>query len=82
MAQVIWVIEGNDEISSLRVRINPEIRHYTPFKNKFMQNLSWYLFVRPMLQRYINNVIKGFEYFVNTETEVKPNQFGKHAWFS
>ena len=82
MAQVNWVIEGNDEISSLRVRINPEIRHYTPFKNKFMQNLSWYLFVRPMLQRYINNVIKGFEYFVNTETEVKPNQFGKHAWFS
>ena len=82
MAQVNWVIEGNDEISSLRVRINPEICHFTPFKNKFMQNLSWYLFVKPMLQSYINKVIKGFEFFVNTDMEVKPNQFGKHFWFS
>ena len=82
MAQVNWVIEGNDEISSLRVRINPEICHFTPFKNKFMQNLSWYLFVKPMLQSYINKVIKGFEFFANTDMEVKPNQFGKHSWFS
>ena len=50
MAQVNWIIEGNDEISSLRVRINPVIGHFTPFKNKFMQILSWYLFVKPMLQ--------------------------------
>ena len=82
MAQVNWIIEGNDEISSLRVRINPVIGHFTPFKNKFMQILSWYLFVKPMLQSYINKVIKGFEFFVNTDTEVKPNQFGKHFWFS
>ena len=82
MAQVNWIIEGNDEISSLRVRINPVIGHFTPFKNKFMQILSWYLFVKPMLQSYINKVIKGFEFFVNTDMEVKPNQFGKHFWFS
>ena len=47
-----------------------------------MQNLSWYLFVKPMLQSYINKVIKGFEFFANTDMEVKPNQFGKHSWFS
>ena len=82
MAQVNWIIEGNDKISSLRVRINPVIGHFTPFKNKFMQILSWYLFVKPMLQSYINKVIKGFEFFVNTDMEVKPNQFGKHFWFS
>jgi len=82
MAQVNWIIEGNDEISSLRVRINPVIGHFTPFKNKFMQILSWYLFVKPMLQSYINKVIKGFEFFANTDMEVKPNQFGKHSWFS
>ncbi len=82
MAQVNWIIEGNDEISSLRVRINPVIDHFTPFKNKFMQILSWYLFVKPMLQSYINKVIKGFEFFANTDMEVKPNQFGKHSWFS
>ena len=35
-----------------------------------------------LIEALKNNVIKGFEYFVNTETEVKPNQFGKHAWFS
>ena len=82
MAQVNWIIEGNDEISSLRVRINPVIGHFTPFENKFMQILSWYLFVKPMLQSYINKVIKGFEFFLNTDMEVKPNQFGKHSWFS
>ena len=82
MAQVNWIIEGNDEISSLRIRINPVICHFTPFKNKFMQILSWYLFVKPMLQSYINKVIKGFEFFANTDMEVKPNQFGKHSWFS
>lgn len=82
MAQVNWFVEGNDDISSLTVRVNPEIRHYTPFRNKFLQKLSWYIYVKPMLQSYINHVLSGFEFFINKDELVKSNQFGKHIWFS
>ena len=51
-------------------------------KNRFLQRLAWYIYVRPMLQNYINNVMKGFEYFINEDKIVKHNQFGKHRWFS
>ena len=35
-----------------------------------------------MLQSYINHVIKGFNHYMKTETNVLQNQFGTHRWFS
>ena len=82
MAIVNWVVEGDENRSSLRVRINPNIKNYIPIKNKLIQRLFWFLYIKPMLQSYINHVIKGFNHFMKTETNVLPNQFGTHRWFS
>ena len=82
MAIVNWVVEGDESRSSLRVRINPNIKNYIPIENRLIQRLFWFLYIKPMLQSYINNVTKGFNHFMKTETNVLPNQFGSHRWFS
>ena len=82
MAIVNWVVEGDESGSSLRVRINPNIKNYIPIENRLIQRLFWFLYIKPMLQSYINHVIKGFNHFMKTETNVLPNQFGTHRWFS
>ena len=82
MAIVNWVVEGDEIRSSLRVRINPNIKNYILIENRLIQRLFWFLYIKPMLQSYINHVIKGFNHFMKTETNVLPNQFGTHRWFS
>ena len=77
MAIVNWVV--NDESrSSLRVRINPNIKNYIPIENRLIQRLFWFLYIKPMLQSYINHVIKGFNHYMKTETNVLP----KSIWYS
>ena len=82
MAVVNWVVEGDENRSSLRVRINPNIKNYIPIENILIQRLFWFLYIKPMLQSYSNHVIKGFNHFMKTETNVLRNQFGTHRWFS
>ena len=82
MAIVNWVVKGDDYKSSLRVRINPNIKNYIPIKNIFIQRVLWFVYIKPMLQSYINHVVRGFNYFIKTETIVIQNQFGTHRWFS
>ena len=60
MAIVNWVVEGDESRSSLRFRINPNIKNYIPIENILIQRLFWFLYIKPMLQSYINHVIKGF----------------------
>ena len=82
MAVVNWVVEGDEIRSSLTVRINPNIKNYIPIENILIQRLFWFLYIKPMLQSYINHVMKGFNYYMKTETNVLRNQFGAHRWFS
>ena len=82
MAIVNWYVEGSDEESSLRVRINPNIENYVPSKNILIQNIFWFLYIRPKLQSYINHVVNGFSFYVSNNKAINENQFGKHSWFS
>ena len=82
MAIVNWIVKGDDNKSSLRVRINPNIKNYIKIKNRFVQRALWFIYIKPMLQSYINNVLMGFNHFIKTETVVLQNQFGTHKWFS
>ena len=81
-AVVNWVVEGDYNKSSLRIRINPDIKNYMPFKNKFIHILLWFIYIKPMLQSYINHVTRGFSFYIQNEDVVLPNQFGTHRWFS
>ena len=82
MAIVNWVVEGDESRSSLKVRINPNIKNYIPIENILIQRLFWFLYIKPMLQSYINHVIKGFDHYMKTEINILQNQFGTHRWFS
>ena len=82
MAIVNWIVKGDDNKSSLKVRINPNIKNYISIKSIFVQRVLWFIYIKPMLQSYIDHVVRGFNHFVKTETVVLQNQFGTHRWFS
>ena len=82
MATVHWVVQGDKTNSMLLIRIYPNIENFISFKSIFMKKLIWFIYLKPMLQMYINHVIKGFNHYITTENIVLPNQFGKHRWFS
>ena len=82
MAIVNWVVEGDENNSSLRVRINPNIKNYVPIKSRLIQRLLRLIYIKPMLQSYINHVIRGFSHFMKTDKVILQNQFGTHRWFS
>ncbi len=79
-----WTDNGYDlRIGGKRnMAINPNIKNYIPIENILIQRLFWFLYIKPMLQSYINHVIKGFDYYMKTEINVLQNQFGTHRWFS
>ena len=82
MAVVNWVVDGNNNNSSLRIRINANIENFVSFKSTYIKRLIWLIYIKPMLQSYIDHVIKGFNHYMNKEVKVLSNQFGKHKWFS
>jgi hypothetical protein len=60
----------------------------TIFPNN-LQELSWFkaffqyhAIVRPMLKKYLQSVLRGFDYYIKTGKPVSKNQFGSHKWFS
>ena len=75
---VNWVIKGDNNNSSLIIRINPNLL----FKNRLIKWLAWNLYIKFMIQSYVNHVVRGFKFFIETGVKVRSNQFGKHSWFS
>ena len=75
---VNWIINGDNNNSSLIIRINPDLL----FKNRLIKWLAWNLYIKFMIQSYVNHVVRGFKFFIETGDKVRSNQFGKHRWFS
>ena len=75
---VNWIINGDNNNSSLIIRINPDLL----FKNRLIKWLAWNLYIKFMIQSYANHVVSGFKFFIETGDKVRSNQFGKHSWFS
>ena len=75
---VNWIINGDNNNSSLIIRINPDLL----FKNRLIKWLAWNLYIKFMIQSYVNHVVRGFKFFIDTGDKVRSNQFGKHSWFS
>ena len=67
IAKVQWIVNGSEENSSLRVRINPKL----PYKNGLVRWAAWNFYIKFRLQSYINNVLDGFEYFIKTNSFLK-----------
>ena len=76
---VSWRIEDFGDSSSLTVSIYPYMYNSG---SKLINFIPFYFFIRPMIQKYINSVMAGLEYYIETGKVVSKNQFGTHSFFS
>ena len=76
---VSWRITGEQEEAQLRITIYPHALQHIPVAIRWIPHAA---IVYPALHSYLRSVVKGFEWFITTETPVSKNQFGSHRWFS
>ena len=50
--------------------------------SKFIKIFPYLILVQPLLQKYINSVMLGLEYYIKNNKKVKKNQFGSIRFFS
>lgn len=81
--EVHWEIESVEcegkEKSLLKITL------YLPHLQNIPVLLRWlphFFYTQPKMKRYLNSVVRGFEYFITTGESVDRNQFGSHPWFS
>ena len=79
LANISWnVVKISNNKSSLIITAVP----YLPFKYKIINQLIFKLYVKPLLKNYLNSVVKGLKYHIETKNIIKEDQFGKHMWYS
>jgi len=77
---VSWRITPVDQYSCvLRITVFPHILQSWP---RAIRWVPYVLRVRPMLRKYLESVVKGFEWYAVRGEPVPRNQFGRHPWFS
>jgi hypothetical protein len=76
---VEWRIKEHPKGSELSITVYPHLLHKWP---KVIAFMPYWAYVDPKLKSYLNSVLKGFKWNLDTNTAVKRNQFGKHSWFS
>ncbi len=80
IAAVTWRIEAiAPGESSLSIAVAPRLPQRWP---RWLGRLSQRLYVRPMLGRYLDSVLRGFEWYLTRGEPVPRNAFGRHPWFS
>jgi hypothetical protein len=77
---VSWRIEAISEQScSLRITVCPHALQHLPVVVRWIPHALW---MRPMLRKYLDSVVRGVEWFVTRSEAVPRNAFGTHPWFS
>ncbi|MBU2678299.1 MAG: hypothetical protein KJP16_14615 [Gammaproteobacteria bacterium] len=79
-SSVSWKITPVDENSCvLGITVYPHILQNWPTVIRW---IPYTLRLRPMLKKYLESVVRGFEWYVVRNEPVPRNQFGRHPWFS
>ena len=77
---VSWRISPIDDRScTLRITVYPNVLQRLPVVIRWIPHR---LRLRPMLEKYLESVVKGFEWYVTRGEPVPRDEFGKHPWFS
>jgi hypothetical protein len=77
---VSWRIDPiDDQNCTLRIIVYPHILQRIPLVIRWLPHM---LRVRPMLRKYLQSVVGGFEWYVTRGEPVPRNNFGSHPWFS
>jgi len=79
-SSVSWRITPVDEASCvLKITVYPQILQDWPTPFRWV---AYVIRIRPMLKKYLDSVVRGFEWYVVRGESVPRNQFGRHPWFS
>ena len=78
LAKISWSVLANDDQSIVSIQAKP----YLPYKSRFINRLVFHIYVKYMLNTYLNAVLSGLKFYIENNIIVKENQFGKHRWYS
>ena len=79
-SSVSWRVTPVDEDSCvLSITVSPQVLRNWPMAFRW---IPYVLRIRPMLRKYLDSVVRGFEWYVVRGEAVPRNQFGHHPWFS
>ena len=78
LADISWNVKDLNNKSIIKITAEP----YLPYKNRFINVIVFNLYVKYVLQSYLNSVVKGLKYYLETNKTVSDNQFCKHIWYS
>ena len=79
-SRVSWRITPIDAQScSLCITVCPHALQRMPVVVRWLPHLLW---LRPLLKKYLDSVVRGIEWYVMRGEPVPRNAFGKHPWFS
>ena len=78
LAKISWsVLLINDQCI-----VSIQAKPYLPYKSRFINRLVFHIYVKYMLNSYLNAVLRGLKFYIENNIIVKENQFGKHRWYS
>lgn len=77
---VSWrIIPIDDHECVLRIAVCPYVLQNLPIVIRWIPHFLW---LRPLLQKYLDSVTRGFEWYVIKREPVPRNAFGTHPWYS
>ena len=77
---VSWRVTSiDDDCSTLRITVYPHVLQSLPTVIRWLAHVLW---LRPLLTKYLDSVVRGFEWYIIHRKAVPKNAFGKHPWFS
>ncbi len=77
---VSWrIVPIDDHSSTLRIAVCPHALQNLPVGIRWFPYAMW---LRPLLRKYLDSVVRGFEWYIVRHEAVPKNAFGTHPWFS
>ena len=78
LADITWQVKDSKNKSIIKITAKP----YLPYKYNFINVIVFNIYVKYVLQSYLNSVVKGLKYHLESNKTVLHNQFGRHIWYS
>ena len=78
LADITWIVNEFNSKSIIKIKA----KLYLPYKYKLINTIIFNIYVKFVLKSYLNSVVKGLKYYLETNKTVSNNQFGKHIWYS
>ena len=77
---VSWrITEEENGMGQLKITLYPHALQKIPLPLRWIPHLTT---IQPAMHSYLDSVLKGFAWFIETGKPVRKNQFGPHKWFS